>query len=183
MLIYSVIMISAKSIEKWIISFALFSLILSFCFMAARKLIHVYLSGYHGNIFCFPFLIEKADRISQLVSTVEGSFVSVYLLLLLVCVTGLVVLIALLSRQDQMLDDHNRTARSGKKKSIDMLCIFLVLLIFSKLPLLIAQIVTLVRITVAPQVYIWLMVTSISIWPICYPFISLSKKISAHCSR
>ena len=180
MLMYSVFYIRAHSNKNLMNASMISSLLTSALTFTIRKVLLVYFAGYYGNTLCFSFLIASPDSFSKAVKAIESTYLAFYFLLLLLSIVGFISIVLLLQQRDKHFSNETNKVKTSRR-SVQLLIVYFVLLLISKTPVLITQLLTLSNYFISPEVYIWLLITSISSWPIGHPTLLLIRKLKRHC--
>ena len=156
-------------------NFALiFTVLFSLIFIVFRNLILTRVFLYSGNVFCFPFIIDNFTKLSSYHLVTEFLFFVLHLVILLLTIIGLSAVLVLVLQAARRVNQSQKVSKS-KKATIATLCLFILLKLCSKMPLLILQMLFFFRVVITPNVYTWTMALSISIWPICHPCVQIAK--------
>ena len=130
-----------------------------------------------GNIYCLPAYMAAYHDITHLELLIEWFYVLFDLFTFSAAFSSLILMIILL-RNHSLLSNNTRSPKSQQAK----LLILLILLVSSRLPFLLIRLLSLANFQILPTIYIWIVSTSVCIWPVGHPFVHSLHKLASKMS-
>ena len=173
-LLYSTIRL--RPLGSWKFSLSLSSIVICGLIISVlRKALLTYLALNHPNRICFPFPISKLREISNNQFLIEAVFMVVkFAILCLVFVSFSSILKVVMDRKQKKL---GKSASKTSRRTLMKMALNIVLLGVSKLPLFFVEFLSLTGLEFSFAWYRWMLIVSISIWPICNPFLHTLKEL------
>ena len=165
-LIYSTINISAKLSDKQYNISLTFLGIFGLVLASIRRTIIMNSDLMEANNFCFPFIVNYNDHLllQEVFDSIMGS---VHMILFIGTLVGLTSLMFIVNKQRKKMEGR-RNSKSNSSVQMNLI-IYITLTILSKLILIIIWFIPF-GVIIFPEVLILLVSCSVSVWPICHPF-------------
>ena len=118
------------------------------------------------NIFCMPFITRVVVKTSNIQLGFEWSWLIFHVIFVTLVILGLSAVIWVILRQQKNLNQN----RTSSKNRISKLIVYICMVMTSKVPWLMIWFCVLIGVQIFPEVLLWVVISTLSIWPIIHPF-------------